>query len=205
MNYTNEKQRIIDYITENGVIIELLPDKSNEKMHYQEIERLENNKKIAIRYPGYKTTSTKCDYCVVLVTDGAEEPISHIEIMNDLYKKTTQENYLCMKGYLEDVARYGLDVQIPNVLLDIENDGFSFQELTYLMFYIAIQEDINYPAAYYQGRKMCFYRYLEAIYCKVYTNHVLGEAIARAKAKNYIPPKWTDVGNLYNIVAEIRR
>lgn len=205
MSYTYERERIFDYITEDGAIIEILPDGSNEKIYYQELKVLDNNKRIAMRYPGYKTTSTKSDYCVVLVTGEVEESISHVEIMNDLYRKTTQENYAYMKRYLEDIARYGIDIDIPDILFNVEGEGFSFQELTNLIFYIAIQEDINYPNTYHQGRKMCFYRYLESIYCKVYTNHVLREAINRAKAKNYVPQMWTDVGNLYNVVSGIRR
>ena len=40
--------------------------------------------------------------------------------------------------------------------------------------------------------------------CKIYSNHSLKEAILRAKA-NYIPKNWNDVGNLYDIVAQIKR
>ena len=73
------------------------------------------------------------------------------------------------------------------------------------MFYIAIQEDINYPGERFQGRKMCFYRYLEALYCKVHSNHLIEEAIDKAVAYGYIPRNWNDVGELYNIVSRIKR
>lgn len=72
------------------------------------------------------------------------------------------------------------------------------------MFYIGIQEDINYPDKHFQGRKMCFYRYIEAIYCKIHTNHSLEDAISRANA-NYIPRKWNDVDDLYNTISNIKR
>ena len=114
------------------------------------------------------------------------------------------QNFEHMKKYVEDLARIGRNVEIENSLEPTFDRGFSFEQLTDLMFYIAIQEDINYPERYYQGRKMCFYRYLEAIYCKIYSNHSLKEAILRAKA-NYIPKNWNDVGNLYDIVAQIKR
>lgn len=205
MGYFEEKQRIIDYITDDGVIIELTPSKDNEKAYYQELATYADMTKLAIRYPGYKTTQTKCDYCVYLVDGRGEHPISHVEIMNDLYDKTTKNNFEYMKSYVEDVAKIGRNVRIDPGLESAFNKGFSFEQLTDLMFYIAIQEDINYPEVRYQGRKMCFYRYLEAVYCKVYTKHSIEEAIEKAVARGYIPHNWHDVGNLYDVVSEIKR
>lgn len=51
---------------------------------------------------------------------------------------------------------------------------------------------------------MCFCRYLEAVYCKVYTNHKLGEALDRAVAR-YIPKNWNDAGDLSDVVSRIQR
>lgn len=205
MEYTEEKKKLIDYVTKNGMIIELAPDRKNEKQYYQELETFDNGKKLAIRYPGYKTTKKKCDYCVYLVDEYGEKPISHEEIMIDLYEKTTAQNYQMMRQYVEEVAMHGKNIEISAFLQNAYNSGFSFEELTSLMFYIAIQEDINYPEKRYQGRKMCFYRYLEAVYCKMHDNHSFDEALKKATAKGYIPSKWNDVGDLYNVVSAITR
>lgn len=204
MSYAEEKRRLISYVTRNGEIIALTPDKSNAKQYYRELQLFGSGRRLAIRYPGYKTTRRKCDYCVYLVDENGEWPISHAEIMQDLYNKTTLRNYAYMKRYVEAVASLGKDIVIPDFSGQFSDGGFSFEELTALMFYIAIQEDINYPESYYQGRKMCFYRYLEAVYCKVNRNHTLYQALARAAAR-YIPKKWNDVGDLYRIVSEIQR
>lgn len=205
MGYFDEKQKIIDFVTNDGRVIELTPSKDNVKAYYQELVTYADMTKLIIRYPGYKTTRTKCDYCVCLVDSRGEYPISHIEIMNDLYDKTTQFNFEYMKRYIEDVAKIGRDVRLEHSLERDFDKGLSFEQLTDLMFYIAIQEDINYPDACYQGRKMCFYRYLEAIYCKVYANHTIEEAIGKADARGYIPGNWHDVGNLYDVVSRIQR
>ena len=125
--------------------------------------------------------------------------------MDDLYNKTTIQNYDYMKKYIEDVAAIGRDVTMHTSLFEAFEHGFSFEKLTDLMFYIAIQEDINYPEERFQGRKMCFYRYLEAIYCKVHVNHRIEDAVARAGAHGYIPRNWNDVGELYTIVSGIHR
>lgn len=156
VGYSDEKQRIIDYITNDGVIIELTPSKDNEKTYYQELETYADMTKLAIRYPGYKTTQTKCDYCVYLVDGRGEHPISHVEIMNDLYDKTTKSNFVYMKSYVEDVAKIGRNVRVEHSLEPAFDKGFSFEQLTDLMFYIAIQEDINYPGVRYQGEKCAF-------------------------------------------------
>lgn len=205
MGYLDEQQRIVNCVTRNGRIIGLTQNKDNLKSNYQVLETYADSSQLAIRYPGYKTTQTKCDYCVYLVDKAGEHPVSHVEIMNDLYNKTTMQNFGHMKQYIENVATIGRDVKIDISLLSAYKDGFPFNVLTDLMFYIAIQEDINYPGSRFQGRKMCFYRYLEAIYCKVHTNHSIEEAIKKATAYGYIPRNWNDVGELYNIVSRIQR
>lgn len=205
MGYAEEQKQIINYVTRNGKIIELTPNKDNVQCYSQVLVTYADSSKLIIKYPGYKTTKTKCDYCVYLGDKGGEYPISHVEIMNDLYYKTTKQNYQEMKQYIEDVATIGRNVNAHISLRPAFEQGFSYEKLTDLMFYIAIQEDINYPEKRYQGRKMCFYRYLEAIYCKVHSNHQMGEAIYKATARGYIPEKWTDVGELYNVVSGIQR
>lgn len=205
MGYFDEKKRIIDYVTNDGMIIELTQNKDNVKSYYQELETYGDSTRLAIRYPGYKTTRNKCDYCVCLVDGDGEHPISHVEIMHDLYNKTNAQNYQYMKKYIEDVATIGREISMPAKLFDTFEHGFSFKKLTDLMFYIAIQEDINYPEVRYQGRKMCFYRYLEAVYCKVHANHRIEEAVDRAITHGSIPRNWNDVGELYSIVSKIRR
>lgn len=80
MGYSNEKKRIIDYVTNNGTIIELTRNKDNLKSYYQILETYEDSTQLAIRYPGYKTTRNRCDYCVYLVDEDGEHPISHVEI-----------------------------------------------------------------------------------------------------------------------------
>lgn len=205
MGYSEERQRIVNYVAHDGMIIELTPSRDNLKSNYQVLQTYEDFSQLAIRYPGYKTTRDKCDYCVYLVDEDGEHPISHVEIMDDLYNKTTIQNYDYMKKYIEDVAAIGRDVTMHTSLFEAFEHGFSFEKLTDLMFYIAIQEDINYPEERFQGRKMCFYRYLEAIYCKVHVNHRIEDAVARAGAHGYIPRKWNDVGELYTIVSGIHR
>ena len=124
MGYFDEQQRIVDYVTRDGMIIELTQNKDNLKSNYQVLETYADSSQLAIKYPGYKTTRAKCDYCVYLVDEDGEHPISHVEIMTDLYNKTTMQNYKHMKQYIEDVATIGRDINIDISLLsgfDIES------------------------------------------------------------------------------------
>lgn len=203
MGYIDEKKRIFDYVTDDGKIIEL--NGNNLKSYDKVLRTYSDSTQLGIKYPGYKTSARRCDYCVYLRDDGGEHPISHVEIMKDLYNKTSMQNYPYMKRYIEEVATIGREVNMPASLFHTFERGYSFEKLTDLMFYIAIQEDINYPDAKYQGRKMCFYRYLEAVYCKVNDNHKIEEAIAKANAHGYIPRNWYDVGELYSNVSKIVR
>jgi hypothetical protein len=72
-----------------------------------------------------------------------------------------------------------------------KNWNFSFCELTHIISWIALQEDINYPISNgYQGRRMPFYRYFEAINCALAdSKHSLKEVILRALSHTK-PPLW---------------
>lgn len=72
--------------------------------------------------------------------------------------------------------------------------NYSADQLAHLIMWIVLQEDINYPMPRLQGRRMPFYRYLEAIYCaqnpddRLYT---LAKVIERALSHTQ-PTLWTD-------------
>ena len=44
MGYIDEQQRIWGYVTKDGTIIELTPNKDNQKKYYKELEVLSNYK-----------------------------------------------------------------------------------------------------------------------------------------------------------------
>ena len=52
VGYSDEKQRSINYVTDNGKIIELTPERNNEKAYYQQLETYADMTKLAIRFPG---------------------------------------------------------------------------------------------------------------------------------------------------------
>ena len=54
MGYFDEQQRIVDYVTRDGMIIELTQNKDNLKSNYQVLETYADSSQLAIKYPGYK-------------------------------------------------------------------------------------------------------------------------------------------------------
>lgn len=72
--------------------------------------------------------------------------------------------------------------------------ALTFEELFSSIFWIVIQEDINYPERRHQGRKMPFSRYLEALHCfESENNHTLNEVISRALVEGCPPKDWNDM------------
>ena len=68
----------------------------------------------------------------------------------------------------------------------------TIEELLKLIKWIVIQEDINYPPPKYEGRKMSFYRYLEAIYVACNDLYSLERVIKRTLSHRR-PSKWNGV------------
>ena len=79
------------------------------------------------------------------------------------------------------------------------NWNYSLDELTFVIMWIVLQEDINYPRPRYQGRQMPFYRYVEAIALNddsVETNYTLSDVIDRTLQHDKVPPLYPELQRL---------
>jgi len=106
------------------------------------------------------------------------------------YPETIPDFYILLKdiahhGYLIDFGKYVHLDHFPyqplesNLIFQInemhkqlgkvyqhsgnENWCYSIKELAWVLSFIVLQEDINYPMPRYEGRRMSFYRYVEAL------------------------------------------
>lgn len=78
--------------------------------------------------------------------------------------------------------------------------NYSLEQLKYLISYIVLQEDINYPMPKKAGRRMSFYRYIEAIICSsTRNNYSLSDVITRSLSHNF-PPLWEKYLSYYRPV-----
>ena len=172
----------------------------NQNLHAEEetIFNCTNGSSIKITFPGYKSrfqpNRTAYDYKVVLCKQGLEIPLSHTNIITDLYNKVNHGNMnvdnLCdalIHFFQTGVHHFNsLDTYLPynqtppsqniiNRVLNAHNGrnfdssihqyDLTLEELFLSIKLISLQEDINYPISNgYEGRKMPLYRYIEALY-----------------------------------------
>jgi hypothetical protein len=162
------------------------------------------------------------DYRVDIVTSQIKTSLSHANIIVDIYNKCLQGfDHQLMKQLLIRSAsegQFNIDqyfqvksyscCTVDQYILQSTQDAhralgktynstanefdLTFDELLSSIFWIVLQEDINYPMPKYQGRKMPFSRYLEALHC-FESNHTLKEVINRALVEGYSPQDWSDM------------
>lgn len=107
---------------------------------------------LRIDYPGYKPTPG--DYRLSI--DG--EAISHERVVRWLHRKTNPENADRFIAALASLYANGLACQDTTLPRNVKE----------FIFWITLQEDINYPQrAGYSGRKLPYQRYYEAILAKL--------------------------------------
>lgn len=106
---------------------------------------------LIITYPGYKQNG---DYKLRI---GKELVPRHTDMVKEIYQLTTKENFDQLSFFLEDVYLHGLDAQ--HNLFDK-----AFKEKLY---WITLQEEINYPQPKRAGRSLSFMRYYEGALAKI--------------------------------------
>lgn len=130
---------------------------------------------LIIKYPGYRG---KGDYQV----NYNDNPPSHQDICKYLYDlvKDSTESYSDIYNLLSDLYDNGTDVLGQYLLMNTDADF-----LITLLFWMTLQDEINFPQPRYQGRRMPFSRYFEAIYCAKFENcsYTLNDVMRRCNNK----------------------
>jgi len=127
--------------------------------------------KLLIEYPGKKRIG---DYRIT--RNG--KVLTHAEIAHHIYKKTTSEKAPDVVYALDDLYVAGLK----------STDSLFSLEFKELLFWITLQEEINYPQhESYSGRKLPFQRFYEAVLARL--GHVdIEEVVRRTNNHNMIRP-----------------
>lgn len=114
---------------------------------------------LTITYPGYKG---KGDYRVKISPNPT--PPTHFNVCEYLYHGVAEKkwDYHEIVALLEDVYQNGTDIDVSKYNLD------EVEKLITILFWMTLQDEINYPQPYYQGRRMPFSRYFEAIHCAAF-------------------------------------
>lgn len=173
MNYEQGKQHMMQIASEainNGA-------EKYSKSFYPD----ENIPSLVIEYPGYKPTAG--DYRMLY----NNKPLSHPEICEILYSISNgdYEAYVC---FLDAIYQNGTSVNL---------DQFSTLEDAHLLmniiFWVTLQDEINYPQPRYKGHRLPFCRYFEAVYAA--NNSIsLYKVQERCNNRGAAPPTLWDVG-----------
>ena len=105
---------------------------------------------LIIDYPGYKKNG---DY---RVSKEGKAP-KHTDIVQFLYKYTNEENYIELIQALNDLYTNGLS----------STNSFFTQSFKETLFWITLQEEINYPQPRFAGRKLPYQRFYEGVLAKL--------------------------------------
>lgn len=111
---------------------------------------------LTITYPGKKK---KGDYRLTI--NGV--PPTHTDIVRTIYNYTTSANFDQVVEFLDDVYKNGLNATstlFPRSFIE-------------KLFWITLQEEINYPSPQYQGRKLPFCRFYEGALSKISSVNLL--------------------------------
>jgi len=141
----------------------------------KKVYECKNGTEIFIVYPGYKATKDNYDYRVDIKKESKEIPLSHCNIITDIYNKCINNHidkvkfkYLLINVFKEgrfdlekydEFSNYRNDNAPSKNLLDIidkahrtkqfNREGnvwdLNFEELFFSIGWIVIQEDLNYP------------------------------------------------------------
>ena len=213
MNY-NQLEEYVLKIFKDGNFIKHWEDykrTGNRKEINSQRKIVNTDLKLSINFPGYKTTQKHKKLIYDYRVDLNNIPISHTNIVIDIYNKCNQAPYLSNNLYrfLLDVSENALNTNLKNYneLLNFNRTAnswnYSIEELKYLISYIVLQEDINYPMPKYNGRRMSFYRYIEAIICANNNNNYTLENVIERTLSHSRPTLWNINERIYAPITEL--
>lgn len=105
---------------------------------------------LLIAYPGYKKHG---DY---KLTENGIAP-KHTDVVKEIFEHTAVDNFDTIVRFLDDVYHNGMRAQTV-----IFSEAFKEK-----LFWITLQEEINYPQPAKAGRKLPFQRFYEAALAKL--------------------------------------
>ena len=147
---------------------------------------------LKIHYPGYKKHG---DYRMEI--EGNNYVPKHTDVCICLYNmlKKNQCDFVELKKLLIDIYENGTNVCAENYKIP------KVKKIVSIIYWITLQDEINYPQPKYKGRRMPFSRYFEAILCtqKEYEYFTLENVLERCNNRGTIPTLYniTDAPNFY--------
>lgn len=125
---------------------------------------------LQLRYPGALRGGKIGDYCLYL-NDFAP---SHTHVVRAIHKYCEISGYdgaESMLCFLEDLATNGLagTENLPSPF-ELAGNSLDGHQTRMLLYWLILQEDINYPSPRHMGVRMPFVRYTEAVISSIHPN-----------------------------------
>ena len=169
------------------------------------------------------------DYRVDMIKNGEKTALSHSNLVTDIYNKITAGEMppAALHDVLTEIGREG-GIYLKKIKEKLNYKSvppsdtlkhrvrkahdskfynragntydLTIEELLKSIKWIVIQEDINYPMPKYEGRKMSFARYAEAVFVTQNDTHTLEEVIKRTLSHTR-PQRWREMN--YDFLAKI--
>lgn len=208
MSYRSMKQNLINTFDDNNYY------NLTYNRNYHQLQLPYYNSQtidIVLEYPGRRSRITNNElnnYDYRLLLNG--QPPVHNFLIDDLYNKSL--NYPELReeliNFLTDLAINGDDVDSSEYdELNNINCGISIQDLSKLIPILVLQEDLNFYKPHQHGRKLSFYRYIEAVIAADNGNEYTVQTVKdRTNNHGRRPPNlWEEYENYYTDVVNIRR
>lgn len=232
MDYNELEHYLLDMFNKNNYLKSLQSNQRNSKNSNIPNNFGIN---LSISFPGYKSYIKNNIIVYDYRVDLNNMPISHANIATDIYSKCVQAPMLRkdLYNFLIELAINALNIDLSkynklmsfkfktpsrNLLnrvvqahgfkrynLEGNNHNFSLEELSIMIPYIVLQEDINYPMPKFNGRRMSFYRYIESMLCTSQNNiYTIENVISRALSHSR-PGLWSEYNRYYEPIKNLSR
>lgn len=97
--------------------------------------------------------------------------ISHTDIVEAVHVCTLSGNGLVITNFLVDLYKNGLNASInSNIYITVKEHKLNLEQFKYLIYWLILQEDINYPRPTKMGIRMPLIRYIEGAISALHPN-----------------------------------
>ncbi|PHC09926.1 hypothetical protein COE99_09460 [Bacillus toyonensis] len=151
--------------------------------YYPAIETLPNLD-IVLLYPG--RINNHGDYRLEFNGNA----LSHPDIVEAVHDCTSQGHGNIITNFLVDLYINGLNANSNfNININVKNHQLNLDEFKQLVYWIVLQEDINFPRPRYMGVRMPLIRYIEGAISALHPNLLSLDDVIRRTNNHGRPPQ----------------
>lgn len=116
-------------------------------------------------------------------------PLTHPDIVRAIYQFSLGGHGQFIANLLVDIYKNGLkSIHNSNHQIVINNLTIDMDEFKHLVYWIVLQEDINFPRPTYKGVNMPFWRYIEGIVAAEHPDLINIDQVIRRTNNHGAPP-----------------